>query len=183
MALAAGGVLAFAGSAAAAPLPGRSTAARPAGQADVVALRALDAALSQRGTRYRSGGSGPGGFDCSGLVQWSYRQAGLYLPRTAAAQSRVGTRVSLSQIRPGDLIFYSYGGGVGHVAMAAGDGMLIESSQSGHPVAKRRIYTRGLAVIRRVAEPPPTATAPAPPAVRNGGAGTPWRSGAPSRVW
>jgi cell wall-associated NlpC family hydrolase len=149
--LAAGGVLTFAGSAGAAPLPGSSTAARPAGQADVIALRALDAALSQRGTRYRSGGSRPGGFDCSGLVQWSYRQAGLYLPRTAAAQSRVGARVSLSQIRPGDLIFYSYGGGVGHVAMAAGDGMLIESSQSGHPVAKRRIYTRGLAVIRRVA--------------------------------
>ena len=97
------------------------------------------------------GGSGPGGFDCSGLVQWSYRQAGLHLPRTAAAQSRVGTRVSLSQIRPGDLIFYSYGGHVGHVAMAAGDGMLIESSQSGHPVAKRPIYTRGLAAIRRVA--------------------------------
>ncbi|PZS19298.1 MAG: hypothetical protein DLM60_10440, partial [Pseudonocardiales bacterium] len=88
--LAAGGVLAFADSAAAAPLPSSSTAARSAGQADVIALRALGAALSQRGTRYRSGGSGPGGFDCSGLVQWSYRQAGLHLPRTAAAQSRVG---------------------------------------------------------------------------------------------
>ena len=147
--LAASGVLAGVGSAAAAPLPS-STVARSAGQADVVALRALDAALSQRGTRYRSGGSRPGGFDCSGLVQWSYRQAGLHLPRTAAAQSRIGVRVSLSDIRPGDLIFYSYGGRVGHVAMAAGDGMLIESSQSGHPVAKRRIYTRGLAAIRRV---------------------------------
>lgn len=96
MTLAAGSVLALADSAAAAPLPGRSTSAQPAGQADVIALRALDAALSQRGTRYRSGGSRPGGFDCSGLVQWSYRQAGLYLPRTAAAQSRVGARVSLS---------------------------------------------------------------------------------------
>jgi cell wall-associated NlpC family hydrolase len=111
----------------------------------------LAAALSRVGLPYVWGGAGPSQFDCSGLVQWSYRQAGLYLPRTAAAQSRVGARVSLSQIRPGDLIFYSYGGGVGHVAMAAGDGMLIESSQSGHPVAKRRIYTRGLAVIRRVA--------------------------------
>lgn len=149
--LAAGGVLAFADSAAAAPLPSSSPAARSAGQADVIALRALSAALSQRGTHYRSGGNGPGGFDCSGLVQWSYRQAGLHLPRTAAAQSRVGTRVSLSQIRPGDLIFYFYGGHVGHVAMAAGDGMLIESSQSGHPVAKRPIYTRGLVAIRRVA--------------------------------
>jgi cell wall-associated NlpC family hydrolase len=148
--LAAGGVLACVGSATAAPLPG-STATRSAGQANVIALRALDAALSQLGTRYRGGGSRPGGFDCSGLVQWSYRQAGLYLPRTAAAQSRIGVRVSLSQIRPGDLIFYSYGGRVGHVAMAAGDGMLIESSQSGHPVAKRRIYTRGLVAIRRVA--------------------------------
>lgn len=148
--LAAGGVLASVGSAAAAPLPSSSTVARSAGQADVIALRALDAALSQRGTRYRSGGNRPGGFDCSGLVQWSYRQAGLYLPRTAAAQSRVGVRVGLSDIRPGDLIFYSYGGRVGHVAMAAGDGMLIESSQSGHPVVKRRIYTRGLTVIRRV---------------------------------
>ncbi|MGH3768869.1 MAG: C40 family peptidase [Pseudonocardiaceae bacterium] len=148
--LAASNVLAFAGSAAAAPAPS-STAAQSTSQADVTALRALHAALSQRGTRYRSGGNGPGGFDCSGLVQWAYRQAGLYLPRTAAAQSRVGVRVSLSQIRPGDLIFYSYGGRVGHVAMAAGDGMLIESSQSGHPIAKRRIYTRGLAAIRRVA--------------------------------
>jgi cell wall-associated NlpC family hydrolase len=148
--LAAGGVLAFADSAAAAPVPS-STAARSADQANVIALRALGAALSQRGTRYRSGGNRPGGFDCSGLVQWSYRQAGLHLPRTAAAQSRVGTRVSLSQIRPGDLIFYSYGGRVGHVAMAVGDGMLIESSQSGHPVAKRPIYTSGLAAIRRVA--------------------------------
>ncbi|MGA9309162.1 MAG: C40 family peptidase, partial [Pseudonocardiaceae bacterium] len=145
----------------------------------------LKAAMSRVGMPYVWGAAGPRSFDCSGLVQWSYRQAGLYLPRTAAAQSRVGTRVSLSQIRPGDLIFYSYGGGVGHVAMAAGDGMLIESSQSGHPVAKRRIYTRGLAVIRRVAEPPPTATSPAPEphAVRNGGAGSPWRSGAASRVW
>lgn len=149
--LAVGGVLSFAGSAAAAPVPSNSTVARSAGQDHVIALRALDAALSQRGTRYRSGGNRPGGFDCSGLVQWSYRQAGLHLPRTAAAQSRVGTRVSLSQIRPGDLLFYSYGGRVGHVAMAAGDGMLIESSQSGRPVAKRRIYTRGLAAIRRVA--------------------------------
>jgi peptidoglycan DL-endopeptidase CwlO len=148
--LAAGNVLAFAGSAAAAPLPS-GTAVQSASQADVIASRALDAALSQRGTRYRSGGNGPGGFDCSGLVQWSYRQAGLHLPRTAAAQSRVGVRVSLSQAQPGDLIFYSYGGRVGHVAMAAGDGMLIEASQSGHPVAKRRIYTRGLVAIRRVA--------------------------------
>lgn len=148
--LAAGGVFACVGSATAAPLAS-STATRSAGQANVIALRALDAALSQLGTRYRSGGARPGGFDCSGLVQWSYRQAGLHLPRTAAAQSRIGVPVSLSQIRPGDLIFYSYGGRVGHVAMAAGDGMLIESSQSGHPVAKRRIYTRGLVAIRRVA--------------------------------
>lgn len=151
VALAAGGVFAIGGSATAAPLSSSGTEGRFAGQTDVIALRALDAALSQLGTRYRSGGSRPGGFDCSGLVQWSYRQAGLHLPRTAAAQSRVGVRVSLSQIRPGDLIFYSYGGRVGHVAMAAGDGMLIESSQSGHPVAKRRIYTKGLAAIRRVA--------------------------------
>lgn len=148
--LAAGGVFACVGNATAAPLPS-GTATQFDDQADVIALRALDAALSQQGTRYRSGGSRPGGFDCSGLVQWSYRQAGLYLPRTAAAQSRIGVRVSLSQVRPGDLIFYSYGGRVGHVAIAAGDGMLVESSQSGHPVAKRRIYTRGLAVIRRVA--------------------------------
>jgi peptidoglycan DL-endopeptidase CwlO len=151
MTLVAGSILSFAGSAAAAPLPNNSTTARPAGQANFTALRALDAALSQRGTRYRSGGNRPGGFDCSGLMQWSYRQAGLHLPRTAAAQSRVGTRVSLSHIRPGDLIFYSYGGRVGHVAMAAGDGMLIESSQSGRPVTKRPIYTRGLVAIRRVA--------------------------------
>ncbi len=140
-----GGLLTGVTSAVAAPAPAPDSAPEPGS----AARRALAAAMSQIGTQYRTGGARPSGFDCSGLVQWAYRQAGVSLPRTAAGQSRVGTRVSLRDIRPGDLLFYY--AGVGHVAIAAGDGMLVESSQSGHPVARRRIYTHGLQLIRRVA--------------------------------
>jgi cell wall-associated NlpC family hydrolase len=139
--------LTLTGPAIAAPAPQHSTAPHPSSTAQ----RALAAALSQQGTYYRPGGNRPGGFDCSGLVQWSYGRAGITLPHNAAAQSRYGTPVSLAQLQGGDLLFYNYGGGIGHVAMAAGPRTLVEASQSGHPVATRRIYTAHLVAIRRIA--------------------------------
>lgn len=119
-----------------------------------VARRAVNAALSQRGAPYRSGGHNPGGFDCSGLTEWSFRQAGWHLPRTAQGQSGVGTLISASQARnahAGDLLFYGSGRRIWHVAMATGDGMLIESSRPGRPVAKRPVYTNNLRWLRRPA--------------------------------
>lgn len=91
------------------------------------AANAVRAALTQRGVPYVWGGTTPGkGLDCSGLTQYSYRQAGVEIPRTAENQA-IGTRVPDGQAQAGDLVVWS-----GHVAMALGDGTLIEA---GDPVS------------------------------------------------
>jgi len=97
---------------------------------------AMNAALSQRGVPYVFGGETPGsGFDCSGLTQWAYRQAGVSIPRSAAAQFTVGRSVSLSALVPGDLIFYGYSAsGIHHVSMYIGDGKVVHASTEGQPV-------------------------------------------------
>ncbi len=91
------------------------------------AANAVRAALTQRGVPYVWGGTTPGkGLDCSGLTQYSYRQAGVEIPRTAENQA-IGARIPEGQAQAGDLVVWS-----GHVAMALGDGTLIEA---GDPVA------------------------------------------------
>ena len=86
-------------------------------------------ALSFRGTRYRYGGTGRSGFDCSGFIRYVYGKDGTGLPRTAAEQFRVGKKVSLSELKPGDLLFYrSSRKRVGHVAMYAGDGKMVHAA-------------------------------------------------------
>ncbi|MFJ4652727.1 C40 family peptidase [Nocardia sp. NPDC088792] len=90
--------------------------------------RALEAAESQLGAAYRSGGTNPDGFDCSGLVQWSYAQAGVDVPRTSYSQLAAGTEVPLDELQPGDLVSF-YGGG--HSALYAGDGKVIHASTYG----------------------------------------------------
>jgi peptidoglycan DL-endopeptidase CwlO len=112
------------------------------------ATRALDAALGMRGVPYVYGGTGRSGVDCSGLVQLAYRAAGITLPRTAAAQAGEGRTVPLSQIQPGDLLFYY--APISHVAIALGNGKVIEASQPGQPVAIHALYTNGLSVIKRI---------------------------------
>lgn len=136
--------IATAGTERPAPTPAATVAASS------TADRAVAAALTQVGTSYAWGGEAPGGFDCSGLVQWAYGRAGVSLPRTSRAQATVGTAVSVTQLRAGDLLFYNYGGGVSHVAMAISATRVIEASQAGQPVATRNVYKRGLAVVRRV---------------------------------
>lgn len=116
-----------------------------------VTARAVAAALGQTGVPYVYGGNTPGGgLDCSSLVQYAYRSAGLTLPRTAAEQATMGRPVQLSAVKPGDLLTYNYGGGITHVALAIGGGMIVEASQPGHPVATRKIYTSNLATVRRL---------------------------------
>ncbi len=67
----------------------------------------LDIALQQVGKPYRYGGSNPTGFDCSGLVYYSYQQSGTTIPRTSRQQLSVSRRIPVSRLRPGDLVFFS----------------------------------------------------------------------------
>jgi cell wall-associated NlpC family hydrolase len=117
---------------------------RAAGR-DSRGVLAVRAALSRLGTPYVWGASGPNRFDCSGLVQWSYAQAGIRLRRTTYEQIHQGVPVAPSQVRPGDLVFPH----TGHVQLAIGGGLVIEAPQPGSVV---QISRMGPSVaIRRVA--------------------------------
>jgi cell wall-associated NlpC family hydrolase len=98
----------------------------------------LEAALSRLGYAYVWGGSGPTVFDCSGLVQWSLRQAGVAMPRVAAQQAETGPLVPLAQLQPGDLLFYhtdptapQY---ISHVAIYLGSGLMVQAPEPGKDV-------------------------------------------------
>jgi cell wall-associated NlpC family hydrolase len=108
-------------------------AAKPAAdQPSGLAASAIEAAESKLGTPYVWGATGPDAFDCSGLMQYAFEQAGMDLPRTSAAQSKVGQKVSMDNLKPGDLIFlYSP---VSHVVMYVGNGKVIEAPNSGEDV-------------------------------------------------
>jgi cell wall-associated NlpC family hydrolase len=102
----------------------RSAAANPG-------AAALLAAQSRIGTPYRYGGSGPDAFDCSGLVAYAYRQAGVTLPRTAAQQYALARPVRRAELRPGDLVFFRWSGReVSHVGIYAGDGLFVHAPQT-----------------------------------------------------
>ena len=87
---------------------------------------AVEAALTKVGNGYAYGAGGPDVFDCSGFTSWAYALAGVSLPRSSSAQYSVGTRVSSSELAPGDLLFY--GSPISHVAMYIGDGMVVHAS-------------------------------------------------------
>ncbi|MFE6284095.1 NlpC/P60 family protein [Streptomyces sp. NPDC057877] len=96
------------------------------------AAAAVAAARSALGKPYVWGAAGPGGFDCSGLMHWSYAQAGVALPRTSQGQRYAGQQVPLSQARPGDLV--TYRSDASHVAMYMGNGQVIHAPYPGAPV-------------------------------------------------
>jgi len=108
------------------------------GASSSVISQMLAAAMSRRGMPYVWGGDGPGQFDCSGLVQWSFQQAGITMPRVAADQALTGPAVPVSQLQPGDLLFYhtdatapNY---ISHVAIYLGNGWMIQAPQPGEYV-------------------------------------------------
>ena len=101
------------------------------GQIDVM----LRAALSRRGMPYVWGAAGPSAFDCSGLVQWSFAQAGILVPRVADDQALAGPAVSVARLAAGDLLFYrtepAKPGYISHVAIYLGNGWMIQAPQAG----------------------------------------------------
>jgi len=124
-------------------LPREDARGSPAGSRR--AATAVRAALSRLGRPYVWGATGPGQFDCSGLVQWSYAQAGIDLERTTYQQIHQGIPVPRWQVRPGDLVFPH----AGHVQLAIGNNLVIEAP---HPGASVRISPLGTSIaIRRPA--------------------------------
>ena len=98
----------------------------------------LRAAMSREGMPYIWGAAGPKAFDCSGLVQWSFAQAGVTMPRVAADQAMAGPAVPVSRLQPGDLLFYhtdptapTY---ISHVAIYLGNGWMIQAPEPGKDV-------------------------------------------------
>lgn len=92
-------------------------------------------AMQMVGTPYRLGGTGPDSFDCSGLVQYVYRNAGIVLPRTAAEQLQATTPLTLEQAAPGDLLFFRDGGQTSHVAIYLGQGRFVHAPSGGKTVS------------------------------------------------
>lgn len=89
---------------------------------------AVDAALSKLGSDYDYGATGPDAFDCAGLVQWAYREAGVELPRISYDQLAAGAPISISELQPGDVVSF-YGGS--HSALYAGDGRVVHAATYG----------------------------------------------------
>jgi peptidoglycan DL-endopeptidase CwlO len=114
---------------------------------DTIGIRALRAALTRQGAPYIWGAEGPATFDCSGLVMWAYRQAGVSLPRVAFDQARVGTPVT-SGLLPGDLIALYWP--VSHIGIYVGNGLYINAPQSGDVVKVARVPWRDVTAIRRI---------------------------------
>lgn len=104
--------------------------------------KVLKNAQSLQGTPYRYGGTNPSsGFDCSGFTSYVYAKAGKSLPRTSSQQLGAVVRVTASQVRPGDLVFFHSGGRVYHVAIYAGNNQVWHAPGSGESVKKERIWS------------------------------------------
>ncbi|MFF4020071.1 C40 family peptidase [Streptomyces sp. NPDC001843] len=80
---------------------------------------------AQIGKAYVSGATGPSAYDCSGLVQTAFKQVGISLPRVSQDQSTAGTQVSLSNLQPGDILYWGSAGSAYHVAVYVGGGMFV----------------------------------------------------------
>jgi len=122
------------------PRAPEAATAQPAAVANPVAGRAADNALAMLGKPYRHSGNTPAGFDCSGLVQYSYSKVGVNLPRATQAQRREGQPVSASELRRGDLLFFDQEGKKSsHVGIYVGQGRFVHAPSSGG-----RVRTDGL---------------------------------------
>ena len=120
--------------------PAETAKAQPAAVANTMANHAADNALAMLGKPYRRSGNTPAGFECSGLVQYSYSKAGVNLPRATQAQRREGQPVNASELRRGDLVFFDQEGKKSsHVGIYIGQGRVVHAPSTGG-----RVRTDGL---------------------------------------
>jgi cell wall-associated NlpC family hydrolase len=112
---------------------GATTTGVYTGPTNTQAEKAVAFAYNQLGKPYVWGATGPGSYDCSGLVQAAWSSAGVAIPRTTYAQWAALPHVAMSSIQPGDLIFFD---GIGHVAIYLGNNMIIDAPQPGMNVEK-----------------------------------------------
>lgn len=108
---------------------------------------AVQAALTRIGSPYSWGAAGPGAFDCSGLVMWSFQQAGIFLPHSSQALAAGGQPVSMDDMRPGDLV--TYYSDASHVGIYIGDGMMVHASTFGTPVRVAPVNNAPIHNVRR----------------------------------
>ncbi|MGW3914106.1 NlpC/P60 family protein [Streptomyces sp. NPDC005070] len=113
------------------------------------AAAAVAYAYAKLGSPYVWGATGPNAFDCSGLAQAAYRSAGVSLPRTTYSQINAGRRVTLSELQPGDLVFFY--AGITHVGIYIGNGQMIHAPNPSAPVRVAPISEMPFAGATRVA--------------------------------
>ncbi|MDF6041998.1 NlpC/P60 family protein [Streptomyces sp. JH14] len=101
---------------------------------------ALNAAATQLGKPYVSGGTGPNSYDCSGLTQWAYAQAGVSITRTTYTQINDGVQIGRSALKPGDLVFFN---STSHVALYAGNNTVLHAPKPGAVVRYESMDTIG----------------------------------------
>ena len=117
------------------PEPAPAPAPAPAKGAQA----AINFAAAQIGDPYRWGASGPNAWDCSGLTSKAWAAGGKSLPHWSVGQYQASTPIKMSQLRPGDLVFWSSSSkssSIFHVALYAGDGQIIHAPRTGRPVVK-----------------------------------------------
>lgn len=103
----------------------------PPNRSNSVVRNVLRAAYSVIGTPYVFGGTSPYGFDCSGFTQYAFARAGVSIPRLADGQFSYGRQISMNELRPGDLIFFTtYEPGASHVGIYVGNGNFIHAGTS-----------------------------------------------------
>ncbi|MER5876952.1 MULTISPECIES: NlpC/P60 family protein [unclassified Streptomyces] len=113
--------------------------------------KALAFARTQIGKPYVWGATGPDSYDCSGLTQAAWKAAGVSLPRVTYDQVNAGTTVSLTDAKPGDLVFFY--GDISHVGLYIGNGMMIHAPKPGAYVREESIYYDGTSAIHSVVRP------------------------------
>lgn len=120
-----------------------------------VGRRVSELALGLIGTPYRYGGADPReGFDCSGLVFYTYTRAGLDIPRTSQAQFKAARKISIEQADRGDLVFFQDQEKLSHVGIYLGDGRFVHAPATGRRVSVASLqapyYQRHLVAVGRL---------------------------------